>query len=537
MGNRLIGESTMKKLMFGAAAVALVAACNGNDGPTEVNIEEPTLKELTVRAGDPAEAANALAAMSLSESGGLLSFAGSTTDGASATFTDLTITGEDAVKVGSLVLEGLDMEGGQANFGKMSLNDITISGEEAGDDVEVKLGSIELINPSAELAAWLAAGLNGQEAPFPDADKIVFDSWSMNGLTGDFADTEAEGTFGIDKIEIRDMVDLKAAKAVISGLSLAGTDSSEGMDFDISLGSVSATNIDAKFVEAIQDNIDDEEAMVSAIMDVAYDNPMDPGYDSFSLDALSIDVAGAAFAIPSIVAGVERNAAGQPVKYVTQPYSMTLKADAEGGEAGQMLLQGLSVVGYEELEFKGASIASYDPDKDIDTLDAGENYLELVDGAKFSLGGKIEGYSSYAQQAATAFNFEDLADGAEPDPMAMTAAMGALTIHGFELSIDDDSLLDRAFNAAATSQGADPAELKSQIGMGLAMAPMMAQGSGVDMALVSEATGALSKFISDGGTLTIKLAPETPLSVASIMENPDPSAYTKDALGFTATQK
>ena len=74
-------------------------------------------------------------------------------------------------------------------------------------------------------------------------------------------------------------------------------------------------------------------------------------------------------------------------------------------------------------------------------------------------------------------------------------------------------------------------------GMGLAMAPMMAQGSGVDMALVSEATGALSKFISDGGTLTIKLAPETPLSVASIMENPDPSAYTKDALGFTATQK
>ena len=45
------------------------------------------------------------------------------------------------------------------------------------------------------------------------------------------------------------------------------------------------------------------------------------------------------------------------------------------------------------------------------------------------------------------------------------------------------------------------------------------------------------KFISDGGTLTIKLDPDTPLSVASIMENPDPAAYTKDTLGFTATQK
>ena len=526
----------MKKLMFSAAAMALLTACAQGDAPTSVTIDEPTLKELTVRAGDPAEASQALAAMSLTESGtGVLSFAGSTSDGASATFTDLTITGEDAVTVGSLVLEGLDMDGGSANFGKMSLNDISI-GEE-GEDVDIKLSSIELVNPSPELAAWLAASLNGQEAPFPSADKIVFDSWSMSGLSGDFTDTETEGTFGIDKIEIRDMVDLKAAQAVISGLKVNGSDSSDGIDFDVSLGSVTASNVDAKFLQAIQDNVDNEEAMMSAIMQVAYDNPMEPGYDKFSLADLAIDVSGASFAVPSLVAAVERNAAGQPVKFVTEPYSMTLEADGAGGEAGEALLQGLSVIGYEKIEMKGASIASYDPDTDIVSFDAGANYFELVDGAKFSMGGKIEGYSSYAKEAATAFNFEDLAAGAEPDPMAMTQAMGKLTFHNFELSIDDNSLLDRAFNAAATAQGADPAELKSQIGMGLTMAPMMAQGSGVDMALVTEATMALSKFVSDGGTLTLKLAPESPLSVASIMANPDPAAYTKDMLGFTATQK
>ncbi|MEM9573499.1 MAG: hypothetical protein AAF996_18700 [Pseudomonadota bacterium] len=527
----------MKKLMFGAAGIALLAACGGDDNAsTEVKITEPVLKELSVRSGDPAEAADALAAMSLANSGsGVLSFAGSSTDGASATFTDLTITGEEALTVGSLVLEGLDMENGQANFGKMSLNDISISDEE--EDVDVKLGSIELINPSPELAAWLAGSLNGQEVPFPSADKIVFDSWSMNGLTGDFADTDAEGTFGIEKVEIRDMVDLKAAKAVISGFTLNGSDNEEGIDFDMRLGGMTATNVDAKFVKAIQENIDDEEAMMTAVMDLAYANPMEPGYDAFTLDDLAIDVAGASFAIPSIVAGVERNAAGQPVKFVTEPYSMTLKADPAGGEIGEQLLQGLSVVGYEELELKGAGVATYDPDTDIVEFDAGSNYLELVDGAKFSMGGKIEGYSSYAQEIASAFDFEELAAGAEPDPTAMTNAMGKLTFHNVEFSIADDSLLDRAFNAAATAQGADPAELKSQIGMGLAMAPMMAQGSGVDMALVTEATTALSSFINDGGTLTLKLDPSTPLSVASIMENPDPSAYTKEALGFSATQK
>ena len=67
-------------------------------------------------------------------------------------------------------------------------------------------------------------------------------------------------------------------------------------------------------------------------------------------------MAGATFAIPSIVAGVERNAAGQATKFVTQPYTMTLKADGAGGEVGEALLQGLSVVGYEELELKGASV-------------------------------------------------------------------------------------------------------------------------------------------------------------------------------------
>lgn len=526
----------MKKLMIGAAALALLTACGQDNKSSDIKIAEPQLKELSVRAGDPAEAAQALAAMSLTDSGtGVLSFAGSTTDGATATFTDLTITGEDAVKVGSLVFEGLDMEGDLANFGKMSLNDITIS--EEGEDVEVKLGSIELINPSAELAGWIAAGLNGQEAPFPSADKIVFDSWSVNGLTGSFADAGADGTFGLEKIEIRDMVDLKAAKAVISGLTLNGTDAEEGMNFDIRLGSMSATNVDAKFVKALQENIGDEEALAAAIMDVAYENPMDPGYDSFTLDDLAIDVAGASFAIPSVVAAVERNAAGQPVKYVTKPYSMTLKADAEGGEAGAALLQGLSVVGYEELELKGEGVATYDPDKDIVSFDAKSNYIELVDGAKFSFGGKIEGYNAYTKEIGSSFDFEQMALGGEPDPMAMTEALGKLTIHGFEFSIADNSLLDRAFNAAATAQGADPAEMKSQIGMGLAMAPMMAQGTGIDMALVSEATAALSSFINDGGTLTIKLNPSTPLSIASMMENPDPSAYTKDALGFSATHK
>ena len=521
----------MKNLMLSGAAIALLAACGGAD-----KVTTPTtavLEEASARTGDPAQAAAALAAMSLDASAtGVLSFADSSVEGATATFTDVKVSGEEAVNVGTLKLDGLDMTDGKANFGKLSLNAVTLDG---GDEGDVVISNIELVNPSPELAAWIAGTLNGEEVAFPAADKLVFDSWSVGDLSATISDSDMDGTFGIEKIEILDKGVDTAAQAKISGLSLDGLiDGSESLK--ASLGSITLTNVDTKFVQAVQENMDEPEAMMSALMDIVSDNPMETGYDAFSLSDLSFDIAGAAFALPSLTSFVERNTAGEPTKYITEPFSMSLSADPEGGEAGAGLLQGLSILGYESLELKGSSVAEYDPATDMVSMAAADNFFELVDGMKISFGGKIEGYSAYSKAAASAFDFEALAAGGDPDPSAIEGAFSELTFHGFELSLADDTLLDRAFNAAATSQGVDPAELKSQIGMGLAMAPMMAQGSGIDMALISEATGAIGKFVSDGGTLTLKVDPSEPLSVAAIMENPDPAAYTKDRLGFTASQ-
>lgn len=524
----------MKKLMIGAAALALLTGCGKTDKPAEVAKVE--LQDLVVRAGDPAKAGDALAAMSLADSGaGVLSFGSKNVDGATATFSDISITGEDALKAGSLTFEGLDMTDKGAVFGKMSLKDVTMAAPDEG--AEIKLGNLELVNPSPELAGWFAATMNGQEVDFPAVENVVFDSWTASDMSADFMEDGMDGTFKVGKVEIRDMADLKAKKAMISGISFSGTDQEIATPITFNLGSMTMTNVNAKFVKAMQENTGDEEAMMAAVMSAVYENPMDPGVDSLVIDDVNFDADGVSFNMPSLVSSVERNSAGQPTRYITKPFTATLKADADAGEAGAQMLQGLSMVGYEELTLKGEGDSKYDPDKDIITFAANKNYFELVDGAKFSFGGKMEGYSAYNKAVGTQFNFADMAEGAEPDPEAMMEAMGVLTFHNLEFAIDDNGLLDRAFNAIATSQGQDPAEMKSQINMGLAMAPMMAQGSGVDMALVTEMTGALGKFLSDGGTLTLKMSPKTPLSISDIMGNPDPSAYTKDSLGFTATHK
>ncbi len=522
----------MKHLLMGAAALALLTGCNNTDTPSGNN--DVVLSKISIPAGDPANAADALAAMSLTDSGsGVLSFADKSIDGATATFTDVSVTGDDSVNVGSIVFEGLNTVDGKATFGKLSINDVVITGDE-GDEVEVNLGNVELSNPSAALATWLSASLNGQVSNFPAIQDVSFDSWSMTGLTGDFNEDGQAGTFGVDKIEIRDMTGESAARALISGIAINVDGDTLDDTVKVNLGSLSMTNVDAKFVKVLQENAGDEDALMAAMMGAVYDNPMDPGYDGVQLSDFSVDASGVSFAIASLDAAITRNAAGQPVKYVTQPFTMTLNADAEG-EGGAQVLQGLSMLGYESLTLKGEGSATYDPDQDIVDYDASKNYIELVDGAKFSFGGKLEGYSAYTKEVGSSFNFADMADGAEPDPEAMMAAMGKLTFHNLEFSIDDDSLLDRAFNAAATAQGQDPQDMKNQIGMVLGMAPMMVGDTGIDMALVTEMTGALGSFVSDGGSLTLKFDPAAPLSVATIMENPDPAAYTKESLGFSAT--
>ena len=527
----------MKYLLCGVAAIAVLTGCDRTSEPGE----EP-LGEVSLRTGDPAEADAVITAMSLTNSGdGIVAYGNKSVDGASATFSDVTITGDDdgAVTAASLEFEGLDMVEDKASFSRMTLNDISIADPE-DDTGSVKVAKVEVLNPTPELAAWLAASFGtGEPAPFPAADMLGFASWSISDVSASFSDDDGEGTFSIANFEVRDLADQKAKRAVLSGLAFdfLADEGGEEVPVKMSLDSVSMSNLNLGFIKAIQENLDDEEEMAAAVMEKMYENPMDPGYDRFTMDKLSIEAAGATFKVPSLDASVERNSDGQPVKYVTKPFSMTLDADPDGGEAGAGLAQGLSMVGYESVELKGAGIATYDPENDIVEMAAKDNYFELVDGAKFSMGAKLGGYSAYSKAAATAFDFEAIAEGAEPDPMAFQNAVSELDFYDFELSIKDDSLMNRVFNAYAAQSGQDPEQMRQQMASMAQMAPMMAQGSGVDMAIVSELATAVSAFISDPGTLTLKLNPEEPLSAETLATMEDPSMLTKDYLGFSATHK
>jgi hypothetical protein len=94
--------------------------------------------------------------------------------------------------------------------------------------------------------------------------------------------------------------------------------------------------------------------------------------------------------------------------------------------------------------------------------------------------------------------------------------------------------VDRAFSTAAQMQGMEAEQLKGMATGLLAMGSMQAGQTGIDMAIVNQSIGAVTEFIQGSKTLTLELAPETPVSLGSLE---DPNQVTAEALGFSATTK
>jgi len=527
----------MKNLLIStAAAVALLTACGGGgdqraSSGQSVEVAGVKLPAAKLVKGDPDKAGDALNALFLNESGaGRVSFADSSTNGADATFNNVTISVEGdgpAITSGSLVFKGLDMTDAGASFSQMTLSDLSISPDD--EEGALKVSSIELTNPSPALAAWVASLMGeGEPADFPGFDELSFDGFNMSGM-----DFIAEGVDELDvlklgTIDIRQMSSEGVGSFLFDGFDLKGND--DGQPFSISLGSMGMTGINetvmgvmaASFASGASGGEPDFEELFSLMGS----KPGDPGYDTFSMDKFVVDAAGLGVDLPSIEGVVTRDNKGRATRSVTKPFTMTVTADPEG-EVGSQLAGPLGLMGYETLNFSMASDTRMDPDADTFSSKAKDNYFALEDGFKLSGGGAFSGLAALYSKLSE--------EGADPeDPTFMLEALSAMTLENMEISFEDNSIVEKAFTLAGAMSGQDAEGMRAQAIAGVAFLPLAAGQAGVDPAIAAELGGALSKFLNDSGTLTLKLNPNSPISMSDFS---DPSEITKDALGFSATVK
>ncbi|MAN45145.1 MAG: hypothetical protein GYB49_12505 [Alphaproteobacteria bacterium] len=539
----------MKYLLTGVAAIAMLTACGDKDKPVkEAGAEYASSAgtDVKLRKGDPATAGQVLSVLSLDSSeSGRIAFGSSKLDGAKAVFTDVTLKAaesdddEDAldgtdVKAGKLEFEGLGMIDGKANFSRMVMSDITMTAAdpEESEDGSGAIKSIELVNPSPEVAAWVASLFGeGEPIDMPEGDALSFDLWSMNGLDFKVDDEDgSKGNFLINNVSVTGLKDQKAAQMLLKDMKFDMYDPSEDMDMKANIGNIDIRGFDwGMFMPEEGEKLEDsfESGFMAGLNPK---DPANPGYDSIDIKDFDVDMSGVTFDMPKMVSKVSKDKQGRAVKVTTEPVKMTLTAGE--GKLGEQLGAQLAMLGYEKLELTMAGEQTYDPDADIVTIAKGKNYWELKDGFRLDFGAKYGGAAGMAESQAAEM------DSGTQDPSAMfDAMMEKLTIHSFDMALDDDGIVDRAFNAYAAQSGEDPQQVRNQMAGMMAMLPMMASGSGIDMELATEASTALSSFITDPKTLTISLKPKTPLKVSTLAEMEDPSALTKESLGFSATNK
>jgi hypothetical protein len=550
----------MKYLLTGVAALTLLTACGDKnkdqDGAGQAGIEHSQDKsaKIKLRKGDPATAGQVLSAMSLTQSGaGRVSFASSDVKGAKAVFKDVTllsseddnVEGDDLegdgelhlkgadLKAGTMEFEGLGMIDGQPNFSRVVLSDITFvpkNPDEAHGSSKIK--SMELINPSPETAAWIASLFGkGEAVDMPEGKALSFDLWSMNDVNFQIDEDEGQkGAFLVSSVEMLGLKDEKVARMAMKGFSLDLTDPKDDTDLTARLGGVDIRGANLGMFNDMA-NGEAAKGMQSGLFEMLQNDPANPGYDSVSIDDLKVAVSGASFDMPKLSSKVTRDKKGRAVKVATDPFKMTLGTGE--GELGEKFGSQLALLGYEKLELSGQGEQTYDPDKDMVTIAKGKNFWKLEDGFRLDFSGKYEGASAVAAAQA-----KTMAEDGPSDPGAlMQEALDKLLVHNFQLSLDDDGFVNRAFNAYAAQSGEDPQQIRSQAAGMMAMMPMMAAGAGIDPELAGEASAALSSFLTDPKTLTISVAPLTPLRVADFAEMEDPSALTKTALGFSATNE
>lgn len=548
----------MKYLLTGVAAITMLTACGQKDKPNDaaessgVVFSESKLPAISVHKGDAATAAAALAAMSLETSGsGNVTWDSRELKGDKAVFTGVTLVsaGDDEddgegmsfdadedsldldgadLKAKKLEFEGLAMKDGKPTFGRILMSDVALvpTDPEEAENGSGNIGSIELVNPSPETAAWVGALFSEDEAPdLPEGDALAFDLWAVKDVDFRIDDPDGEnGTFSIADIEVTGLKEQTATLMKLDGMKFDLTDPAEDTNMKLNLGSIEMRGADLGLLTDASGDAGAPEEMMS----LAAQDPANPGYESLMINGFDMDMAGVKIDLPKLVSAVGRNKKDGTVAVKTEPFKVLLTTDE--GKYGEQLAGQLAMLGYEKLELTGAGYQTYEPGTDLTTYVKGQNYWELKDGFRVDFGMQYAGAKAMAEA--------EQASKLSADPTAVLGdTFDKMVLHGFDFSLDDNGFMDRAFNAYAAQSGQDPQEVRNQLTGLLAMAPMMMAGSGVDPELLSEASTALSSFVSDPKTLTIKLAPAEPLAMSTLATMEDRSALNKAALGFSATNE
>jgi hypothetical protein len=412
---------------------------------------------------------------------------------------------DGALTAARLVLDGPALTEDGPVFAGFELTDAQVS-ETEGDLVAV-FDRLFIGEAGPEVAEAVAAALQGREAFFDAADpsagrfgEMAIDALSITGTS-----------------ETGQPLELTLSSALASGHDGETLEQVrvEALRFETrdELGAPVTVSLDRLAAEGVASQLAglaDAGAGTAPAAPLAGALTPNSQYDSFSVTGLDVRASGVQVVMPSLSGAVNETGDGRLISRTVME-RLSLSADPDAGPQGAQLAQSLDQLGYESLDFSLQNAVAYDLAADrVQTIE--ENFLRLEDGFTLRFEQVAHGAGAYAEAYAAWLEREDAAPGETPPAEVFEPLM----IERMVFALEDQSLLDRSLGMLAEMQGVTPEQLRVQAGAYVALGAAFA-GELVPPQLLSELQTALTGFIGQGGTLTVTLAPDEPVSMSEFM--------------------
>lgn len=472
--------------------------------------------EVPSRKVSDAEGKQALGQLNLlEESGEALSWAKSSGKNGNYSYSNLTAKDDDGqLTIDKAELVGVHMDGETATFDRADFSGIKIYDET--EDVTITMKTLSIARPTPDMAKAIITSLQNIK-DLDDLDMEVDDADADMGFgalgMSDMKVSSPDINMSTDSLmwgedQDTNLTDFKI-KNVAFNLSEKGNDSMTG-----SLKSFSVTGIRSDMFDGIPNASKGPMGMMGGF------NPLAKMYSTLKMEDLNFNSDAVQITSKGFEGKSTEKGGVTTQRSVGEPFIIRLK-DAPKDPQAKQAYEMVKELGFDELVFQSSQTTILDSNKD--TVEVKDGFLSMKDGFKLSYNYGASGVKAMTDKIQAANSNQSKTD--------IQAAMQSMKLNGFQMRLEDQSIVDRGLKLAGKFRGAEPEQVKKELKVALTLAPMMA--GGLEGEMLGEIAGAFGDFVDDGGTLSIVMNPKAPISMTELADYKR-SNLSKADLGFSA---
>lgn len=553
-----------------AASALLMGACSSGDKADipEISVEAASLElskadqtalsryfEVKPRSGSDDTTMDLLTALELDSE--TSTQAVREIDGSNVTYTNWSAEHDGSVvKADQVRLIGLHAVDGRPTFDKMIVNDLRA--EDFEDDgqvktVEASLGEMTVVSPSPDLAQSLARLLRGEagadvtnnDTVSDMSDNQSFGALHLQDLTATAFEDGQEGTLSIAQVVVGNNKSDERLDLIIETVDFDWLDGGPGGSFDLEMDGLTLLGLNTSS-DAKNSLPTPNMGIIGTYMQVLSPSGTMP-YRQIDLGKLNLKSRIFDLTTEGFEADSETTGSKTTMRSVLSPMVITFK-DAAGTPVAPYM-DVLRENGLAEITMKGSQTMTLD--RKDDRMVVNDARLEIDEGLRTRCDYAVQGMMASAEymkaqglstptlnidgNKAQEADFDRYMADMEAFRLAQTEANKRIKIESLNCDIQDvagNSLVDRGYKVAAEVTGKPVAVLKGAAKTMIALGSLTARSEFERDMMDTVGSGLIDFIDTPGQTMTVTMAPETPVSITALTGQ-DGSEPTIKPLGLS----